>query len=145
MTRTTVVSPRASVRVSQVTTVNRNTEWLNQKAAWAFYCLLILAVWLVTASFTDPGMAWTYTHLVHGALSYYLLHWSKGSPIQDDQGIYDRCAPAAPRRRRRRCGWAAASVARRRPRAPTATPAPAALRAWLLPPLPLPGMRRGSG
>jgi hypothetical protein len=88
VTRTSVVSPRASVRVTQVTT-NRNTEWLNQRAAWAFYVILILVCWLVTASFTDPGMAWTYVHLGHGVITYFLLHWNKGSPIQDDQGIYD--------------------------------------------------------
>lgn len=135
VTRTSVVSPRASVRVSQVrpasgaaaapncqcrrshpptrrlgrrgrlarwsptrwllapapqVTTNRNTEWLNQRAAWAFYVILILVCWLVVASFTDPGMAWTYVHLGHGVITYFLLHWNKGSPIQDDQGIYDK-------------------------------------------------------
>mgnify|MGYP001811102885 CR=1 FL=1 len=69
---------------------NKNTEWLNQKAAWLAYAILIFLCWLVTASWTDPGMAWTYVHLGHGAITYYLLHWNKGSPIQDDQGIYDR-------------------------------------------------------
>ena len=35
-------------------------------------------------------MAWTYVHLVHGAISYYLLHWTKGSPVDTDQGKYDK-------------------------------------------------------
>ena len=92
MTTTTapvVTSPRTGVRLRSVPT-NRNTEWLNQKAAWCFYVILIVLCWLVTASWTDPGMAWTYVHLGHGVLSYFLLHWNKGSPIQDDQGIYDK-------------------------------------------------------
>ena len=89
MTTTVVTSPRSGVRVAAVTT-NKNTEWLAQKAAWAFYIILIMLAWMVTASWTDPGMAWTYVHLAHGVISYYLLHWNKGSPIQDDQGIYDK-------------------------------------------------------
>ncbi|KAL4432391.1 hypothetical protein ABPG77_001690 [Micractinium sp. CCAP 211/92] len=89
MTTTAVVtSPRTGVKLAAVPT-NRNTEWLNQKAAWAFYIILILLSWLVIASWTDPGLAWTYVHLGHGAITYFLLHWNKGSPIQDDQGIYD--------------------------------------------------------
>lgn len=95
MTTTAVVtSPRTGVKLAAVPT-NRNTEWLNQKAAWAFYVILILLSWLVIASWTDPGLAWTYVHLGHGAITYYLLHWNKGSPIQDDQGIYDRCGQQA--------------------------------------------------
>ena len=35
-------------------------------------------------------MAWTYVHLVHGVASYFLLHWFKGSPIDMDQGKYDK-------------------------------------------------------
>ena len=89
MTTTVVTSPRSGVRVAAVTT-NKNTEWLDQKAAWAFYLILIVLAWMVTASWTDPGMAWTYVHLAHGAITYFLLHWNKGSPIQDDQGIYDK-------------------------------------------------------
>jgi hypothetical protein len=35
------------------------------------------------------GLAWTYVHLLHGAVTYPLLHWNKGSPVQLDQGRYD--------------------------------------------------------
>ena len=28
-------------------------------------------------------------HLLHGAVTYSLLHWNKGSPVQLDQGRYD--------------------------------------------------------
>jgi hypothetical protein len=38
----------------------------------------------------DPGMAWTYTHLLHAVATYYLLHWNKGSPVEMDQGRYDK-------------------------------------------------------
>ena len=38
----------------------------------------------------SAGYAWTYVHLIHGVLTYYLLHWHKGSPIDMDQGKYDK-------------------------------------------------------
>lgn len=28
-------------------------------------------------------------HLVHGVVTYYLLHWSKGSAVMEDSGKYD--------------------------------------------------------
>lgn len=83
-----ITSPRGSL-VPAVAT-NKNTNWLDNKAAWVFYVLLIILPWMVISSWTDPGMAWTYVHIGHGLITYYLLHWSKGSPIQDDQGKYDR-------------------------------------------------------
>jgi hypothetical protein len=56
--------------------------------------LLLLPGWLLISAVTnDPGLAWTYVHLVHGVISYYLLHWSKGSMSPGDptdQGLYDR-------------------------------------------------------
>jgi hypothetical protein len=32
---------------------------------------------------------WTCTHVVHTLITFYLFHWNKGSPIQEDQGRYD--------------------------------------------------------
>ena len=69
---------------------NKNTNWLDNPAAWLFYVLLVFLSWVVVSSITDPGMAWTYVHIGHGAITYYLLHCNKGSPIQEDQGKYDR-------------------------------------------------------
>lgn len=45
----------------------------------------------LTIAFLDSGggLAWTYVHLIHGVITFYLLHWSKGSPIQDEQGKWD--------------------------------------------------------
>lgn len=39
--------------------------------------------------FVPPGMAWTYVHLAHGVVTYFMLHHNKGSPIHLDQGKYD--------------------------------------------------------
>ena len=79
-------------RVPSVVNVNKNTTWLNDPAALAWYFGLILLGWLLlTAVGIDGGLAWTYVHLIHGVLTYYLMHWMKGSPFpEDDQGKYSR-------------------------------------------------------
>lgn len=68
---------------------NRNVNWLDCPGSWTFICVLIFLSWLVVSTWVEPGMAWTYVHVLHGALSYYLLHWQKGSPVESDQGEYD--------------------------------------------------------
>lgn len=82
-----VTSPRG-VDVPTVA-MNKNTNWLDNKASWLFYAILVVVSWLIISNFVDPGMAWTYVHIGHGLITYYLFHWLKGSPIQDDQGKYD--------------------------------------------------------
>lgn len=71
---------------------NKNTNWLNHPAAWIWYLGLVLGGWLVIATLLqDSGLAWTYTHLAHGVITYYLFHWTKGTPfVEEDQGKYDQ-------------------------------------------------------
>jgi hypothetical protein len=83
----TVSSPRG-LPVPAVPT-NLNTNWLDNPAAWLFYALLIALGWVVASGLTDPGMAWTWVHIGHGLVTYYLLHWNKGSPVGADQGKWD--------------------------------------------------------
>jgi len=52
-----VRSPRSGVVYSTVDT-NLNTNWLENKASWLYYSLLVLASWLVVSNFVDPGLAW---------------------------------------------------------------------------------------
>ncbi len=68
---------------------NKNVNWISSPGAWVFYISLILVGWLALSLFVDSGLAWTYIHLTHGVISYYLLHWNKGSPVEMDQGKYD--------------------------------------------------------
>lgn len=88
----TLGSPRkeAGLRPGPVA-MNMNTNWLDNPTAWVYYILLLATSWLLLSGITDPGMAWTYVHILHGLLTYYLFHWTKGSPVSDDQGKYDRC------------------------------------------------------
>lgn len=72
-------------RASQGVTTNKNVEWLSAPGAWTFIVALIALGWLILSLFMDSGLAWTYVHLLHGVITYYLLHWNKGSPVQMDQ------------------------------------------------------------
>lgn len=70
--------------------VNKNVNWLDSPGVWTWYLSLIFASWLlISALIDDGGLAWTYVHLLHGMITYYLLHWTKGSPCQEDQGKYE--------------------------------------------------------
>lgn len=70
--------------------LNRNVNWLSYPGFWAFYIGLIVTSWLlISALVDDSGLAWTYVHLLHGAVTYYFLHWTKGSHVPEDQGKYD--------------------------------------------------------
>jgi hypothetical protein len=73
---------------------NKSVNWINSPGVWTWYLSLIIAGWLLTSALTnDPGLAWTYVHLFHGLITYYMLHWTKGSMSPGDptdQGLYDR-------------------------------------------------------
>lgn len=70
--------------------VNRNAEWVSTPGGWAFIAVLLALGWLAAAALLgDAGQAWTAVHLAHGALTFYLFHWMKGSPVAADQGKYD--------------------------------------------------------
>lgn len=70
---------------------NINVNWLNSPGIWTWYLLMIFMSWLmVSLIIEDPGLAWTYVHIGHGVITYYLLHWTKGSPSIEDQGKYDK-------------------------------------------------------
>ena len=72
--------------------INKNVNWLSHPAAWAWYIGLVFLGWLLLcAVMEDSGLAWSFTHLIHGVITYYLLHWTKGTPFaEDDQGKYAR-------------------------------------------------------
>ncbi|GAQ77913.1 ORMDL family protein [Klebsormidium nitens] len=72
--------------------LNKNTSWLLYPGIWTSYVLIIGFVWMLFVSLggVPSGLAWTYVHLLHFVITFYLLHWRKGSPFGEDQGIYDR-------------------------------------------------------
>lgn len=83
-----VLESNSSVEPKEVC-ANKNVNWLDCPGSWTFICALIFSSWLVASSWVEPGTAWTWVHVGHGLVSYYLLHWHKGSPVEADQGKYD--------------------------------------------------------
>ncbi len=75
-----------TVGPAQHTGVNKNTSWLNSTGAWAFYAGLVIFGWLFLSLFMDGGFAWTWMHLIHGIITFYVLHWMKVG-IEDLSGI----------------------------------------------------------
>eukprot|EP00899_Mesostigma_viride_P020021 jgi/Mesvir1/2801/Mv21138-RA.1 len=71
---------------------NKNTSWLAYPGIWTSYIIAILFVWgfFFFAVKVSSGQAWTYVHLIHFTITFYLLHWNKGSPVSEDQGVYDK-------------------------------------------------------
>lgn len=82
-------SPRTPRSPPPLPRINRNAEWVSTPGGWAFILCLLVWTWLAAAAAVGPGPAATVVHLAHGAASFYLLHWMKGSPVQADQGKYD--------------------------------------------------------
>jgi ORMDL family len=72
-----IVGRQTSVSQMQTAGINKNTSWLSSTGAWAFYAGLIIFGWLVLSLFMDGGFAWTWIHLIHGIVTFYLLHWMK--------------------------------------------------------------------
>jgi len=61
---------------------NPNVSWYNKKRVWAVYILLISIVRFTFALFhIEPALAWTLTNVLHSTLSFFCLHWNKGSPF----------------------------------------------------------------
>jgi hypothetical protein len=86
----TDVMEQQLVKEPKAVCANKNVNWLDCPGSWTFIGVLIFLSWLVISTWVEPGMAWTYVHIGHGIISYYLLHWNKGSPVEADQGEYDR-------------------------------------------------------
>jgi hypothetical protein len=92
--------------------INKNVNWLGSRGVWTWYVSLLLLMWATASALLSlaPGgannsgggangggggagqsrYAWTVVHWLHGAASYWLLHWTKGSPCAEDQGRFDQ-------------------------------------------------------
>jgi hypothetical protein len=70
---------------------NKNTNFLSSKGAHLAYVLTILIgyISLKSLGFSNEKDIWTVCNVVHGVISFTLLHWIKGNPDSATQGIYD--------------------------------------------------------
>ena len=82
--------PRSELQKLQAET-NKNVNWLSSPWFWLAYVLLLCSIRFAIYLFTPPNnekWGWTALNLTHGVISFYALHWKRGSPIWEDQGEY---------------------------------------------------------
>jgi len=69
---------------------NKNTEWINYPGTWTFYLIIVVATKLFLNVFMSSADTWTALNVVHCVISFFLLHWHKGSPdYHQAQGEYN--------------------------------------------------------
>jgi hypothetical protein len=70
---------------------NKNTDWTTGPFLKVFYVLLIVIVWglLHVTEVVAPEDTWTVTNMVHGVITFVVLHWVKGCPDDSTQGEYN--------------------------------------------------------
>eukprot|EP01062_Namystynia_karyoxenos_P023100 TRINITY_DN18885_c0_g2_i1.p1 TRINITY_DN18885_c0_g2~~TRINITY_DN18885_c0_g2_i1.p1 ORF type:complete len:222 (+),score=68.10 TRINITY_DN18885_c0_g2_i1:96-668(+) len=86
---TSPLFPKTNVDVIDT---NPQTQWVHGYGFWALYLFVIALVRVMAyCAVQDPALGWTMTVVAHGAVSYILLHWLKGSVIGDisSRGRYD--------------------------------------------------------
>ena len=72
---------------------NNNVNWISNKWFWFGYLLLLVLVRSAIHIFThslpnSTAWGWSALNATHAALTFYALHWKRGSPIWEDQGKY---------------------------------------------------------
>lgn len=72
--------------------VNVNVSWMKGPYVWVMYVLLLVAARVLAFYFLTPVLTsewqWTLIFLAHGAVSFWALHWNRGTPDWSDQGAY---------------------------------------------------------
>eukprot|EP00823_Brevimastigomonas_motovehiculus_P002110 TRINITY_DN1347_c0_g3_i1.p1 TRINITY_DN1347_c0_g3~~TRINITY_DN1347_c0_g3_i1.p1 ORF type:complete len:168 (-),score=29.51 TRINITY_DN1347_c0_g3_i1:574-1077(-) len=86
---------KQSRRRSNSEEVNKNVEWLSSKGFWFFYILSLIIGRLSAGMFfvfigISDMLAWTIINCLHAVGTFYFVHWIRGTPISDDQGMYQK-------------------------------------------------------
>jgi len=70
---------------------NKNVEWMKEPSAWVFYPLALATAVVIMNVVTPWSLATCLgiVHLLHGIVTFALLHWVKGSPDFYDQGNFN--------------------------------------------------------
>jgi hypothetical protein len=66
---------------------NKNVDWMQSRFWWPVYISMIVVARAI-ALFVPASRAWQWTavHVLHGILTYWALHFNRGSPLWEDQG-----------------------------------------------------------
>ena len=70
-------------------TPNINVSWINNTGAWSVQVIMILVARYVLGGFGSAAFCWSVIFYVYAGASLYLLHWVKGTLIEDrDSGDF---------------------------------------------------------
>ncbi|KAI9227172.1 MAG: ORMDL family, partial [Piptocephalis tieghemiana] len=70
---------------------NFNSNWVSQRGAWTVHVLVIifLKIGLVSIPGVSDAASWTLTLLIYDIATFFMFHWTLGTPFQYEQGDFD--------------------------------------------------------
>ncbi|CAM9842684.1 unnamed protein product [Ectocarpus fasciculatus] len=70
---------------------NKNTEWMQNSYTGVMYVLFIATIWGVVhmTQIFSVAKSTTLVNVVHGLITFYFFHWTKGSPDEFTQGEWN--------------------------------------------------------
>ncbi|CCI49500.1 hypothetical protein ABG067_002380 [Albugo candida] len=60
--------------------INKNVNWMETRGFWTFYVLVIGMSYMAMPFFVPANEVWTAVNVIHGLISFGIMHWIKGSP-----------------------------------------------------------------
>ncbi|ETI45488.1 hypothetical protein F441_09869 [Phytophthora nicotianae CJ01A1] len=68
---------------------NKNVNWMDSRGFWTFYIMLLASLYMaMPIAFPSHGDALTAVNVIHGVVSFGIMHWIKGSPDDNSMGDY---------------------------------------------------------
>lgn len=67
-------------KVDLSVSTNKNVNWMDSRGFWTFYILLLSVLYIAMPIFVPTRDAWTAVSIIHGVISFLIMHWIKGSP-----------------------------------------------------------------
>ncbi|OQS00160.1 hypothetical protein THRCLA_06180 [Thraustotheca clavata] len=70
--------------------LNKNVNWMDSPGFAAFYAITLLFIYVAVQTVVPLNWSWTGVNIVHGVVSFVIMHWIKGSPEDgpNDSGLY---------------------------------------------------------
>ncbi|KDO27478.1 hypothetical protein SPRG_07067 [Saprolegnia parasitica CBS 223.65] len=66
--------------------LNKNVNWMDSPGFAAFYGILLLFIYTIVTMVLPATWSWTGVSIVHGFISFMIMHWIKGSPEEGSMG-----------------------------------------------------------
>ncbi|KAF1334448.1 Orm1-like protein, partial [Globisporangium splendens] len=71
---------KSNTNNADVIDTNKNVNWMDSRGFWTFYALLLGSLYMATPILVPSPHQWTVVNVVHGIVTFGIMHWIKGSP-----------------------------------------------------------------